>query len=56
METPEWRKALRDIASILTGVFLLVHEAAIAEAPREAVMYVGAFLLAGPPILRVFGK
>jgi len=54
METPEWRRALRDIAAILTGVFLLIHEAL--GPGREPVMYVGAVLLVGPAVLRSFGK
>lgn len=54
-ETPEWRKALRDISSIGTGVFLLFHEA-LAREPREIVMYVGAVLLVGPGVLRSLGK
>jgi hypothetical protein len=54
-ETPEWRRALRDIASIGTGVFLLFHEA-LAQEPREIVMYVGAVLLVGPGVLRSLGK
>jgi len=54
-DTPEWRKALRDVAAILTGVFLLVHEA-LDTMPNEKVMYVGALLLVGPAVLRSFGK
>lgn len=54
-ETPEWRKALRDLASIFMGIFLLAHEA-LANEPREIVMYVGAALLVGPGVLRGFGK
>lgn len=54
-DTPEWRKALRDIASIGTGVFLLFHEA-LDQQPSEVVMYVGAVLLVGPGVLRSLGK
>lgn len=56
LPTPEWRKALRDVASVLIGAFLLVNESALQSEPRQIVMYVGAFLLAGPAILRVLGK
>jgi hypothetical protein len=54
-DTPEWRKALRDLAAISTGVFLLVHEAFV-ETPNEKRMYVGAALLVGPAFLRSLGK
>lgn len=54
-DTPEWRKALRDLAAISTGVFLLVHEA-FADTPNEKVMYVGLALLVGPAFLRSLGK
>jgi hypothetical protein len=54
--TPEWRRALRDIASIATGVFLLVNEA-LTEPPNETRMYIGALLLVGPVAFRsLFGK
>ena len=55
-DSPEWRRAFRDIAAILTGVFLLIHEAAFTATPREPVMYVAAVLLVGPAVLRSFGK
>lgn len=54
-DTPEWRKALAHLVAIALGVFMVIHET-LAKEPREIVLYLGAFFIVGPPILRMLGK
>jgi hypothetical protein len=54
-ETPEWRRALRDLAAIALGVFIVIHET-LREEPREILLYVAAFFIVGPAALRLLGK
>lgn len=54
-DTPEWRKALRDIAAVALGVFVVLHET-LREEPREILLYLAALFIVGPAALRLFGK
>lgn len=50
-----WLRALRDLTAIPLGVFLVVHETLALE-PRKEVLYLGAFFVVGPGVLRLLGK
>jgi len=54
-ETPEWRRALRDLVAIALGVFVVIHET-WREEPREVLLYLAALFIVGPAALRLFGK
>lgn len=55
-ETPEWRKAFRDMASIALGIFIVVYEEVVAAEPRQVAMYTAIVFIVGPAALRAFGK
>ena len=55
-DTPEWRKALRDTAAVLLGVFIVINETAIENQPRDVLLYVAVVFIVGPVALRSFGK
>jgi hypothetical protein len=50
-----WLRALRDLAAIPTGMFMVIHETLALE-PRKEVLYLGAFFIVGPGVLRLLGK
>lgn len=54
-DTPEWRRALRDLAAITLGAFLVIHET-LREEPREILVYTAIVFVVGPAALRLFGK
>ena len=55
-ETPEWRKALRDLAAVFLGVFIVINETAIENHPRDILLYAAVVFIVGPVALRSFGK
>lgn len=50
-----WLRAFRDLAAVPTGVFMVVHETLALE-PNDKILYLGAFFIVGPGVLRLLGK